>query len=56
VNVSEPSWTGIPFTSNAAEGDSIEIMEILLGLRAELDYFALCDAASHGHLPLVEYR
>ncbi|PVH79905.1 hypothetical protein DL98DRAFT_588900 [Cadophora sp. DSE1049] len=43
----------IPFTSSAVEGGSIKTIEILLGLGAELYYFALCDAASHGHLPLV---
>ncbi|PVH68216.1 ankyrin [Cadophora sp. DSE1049] len=55
VSFSKPSCSGVPFTSSAAEGGSIEIMEILLALGAELYPAALRIAASHGHLPLAEY-
>ncbi|KAH6704285.1 ankyrin repeat-containing domain protein [Leptodontidium sp. MPI-SDFR-AT-0119] len=53
VDVSVPSINGNTFTSSAAKGGSIEIMESLLELGAELDSFALGIAARHGHLALV---
>ena len=45
VDVSKPCMTGTPFTTSASIGGSIEVLQLLLRLRAGLDPSALYTAA-----------